>query len=104
MNRRDLFRAGVATGALPLAHRPLTAQDQVPRVMTVRGPIAPEQMGPMLPHRHVLVDFVDAASDSHAGGTPGEDRRYHRSHRVGGLPLCRAAPRRPTERRRFSAP
>ena len=27
---------------------------------------------------------VGAASDSHAGGSPGEDPRYHRFHRVGG--------------------
>lgn len=31
---------------------------------------------------------VGAASDSHAGGTPGEDPRYHRFHRVGGGFLC----------------
>ena len=28
--------------------------------MTVRGPIAPEQMGTTLPHEHVLVDFAGA--------------------------------------------
>jgi alkaline phosphatase D len=27
---------------------------------------------------------VGAASDSHAGGSPGEDKRFHRFHRVGG--------------------
>lgn len=31
---------------------------------------------------------VGAASDSHAGGTPGEDRNYHRFHRVKGGFLC----------------
>ncbi|MCB1232464.1 MAG: alkaline phosphatase D family protein [Verrucomicrobiae bacterium] len=31
---------------------------------------------------------VGAASDSHAGGTPGEDKRYHRFHRVKGGFLC----------------
>ncbi|MBI1312504.1 alkaline phosphatase [bacterium] len=31
---------------------------------------------------------VGAASDSHAGGTPGEDKAYHRFHRVKGGFLC----------------
>ncbi len=31
---------------------------------------------------------VGAASDSHAGGTPGEDKRYHRFHKVQGGFLC----------------
>jgi len=31
-----------------------------PSVMTVSGPIAPEQMGTTLPHEHVLVDFAGA--------------------------------------------
>jgi phosphotriesterase-related protein len=61
MNRRDVLRAGAATGLVQLAPRPLMAQDQAYRVMTVRGPIAPKEMGPTLPHEHVLVDFVGAA-------------------------------------------
>ena len=32
--------------------------------MTVRGPIPPEEMGPTLPHEHVLVDFVGAREAS----------------------------------------
>src|ERR1044072_3556748 len=32
--------------------------------MTVRGPIAPEEMGATLPHEHVLVDFIGAAEVS----------------------------------------
>src|SRR5205823_2583814 len=64
MNRRDVLRAGVATGVMELAHRPLVAEDEVARVMTVRGPITPEQMGTTLPHEHVLVDFIGAAKVS----------------------------------------
>ncbi len=33
-------------------------------VMTVNGPIAPEQMGTTLPHEHVLVDFIGAEAVS----------------------------------------
>jgi phosphotriesterase-related protein len=66
MNRREILRAGVAKGVLQLAHRPLMARDQVPRVMTVVGPIAPEQMGATLPHEHILVDFIGAAEVSRA--------------------------------------
>lgn len=35
-----------------------------PSVMTVSGPIAPEQMGTTLPHEHVLVDFAGAEAVS----------------------------------------
>lgn len=38
-----------------------TSRDpSTPSVMTVSGPIAPEQMGTTLPHEHVLVDFGGA--------------------------------------------
>ena len=33
-------------------------------IMTVNGPISPEQMGATLPHEHVLVDFIGAAEVS----------------------------------------
>src|SRR5262245_59499122 len=39
------------------------------QVMTVLGPINPEDMGTTLPHEHVLVDFVGAAQVSR--------ERYH---------------------------
>jgi phosphotriesterase-related protein len=60
MNRRDVLRAGLASGITGLLRQPLRAEDDRPRVMTVRGPILPEEMGPTLPHEHVLVDFVGA--------------------------------------------
>jgi phosphotriesterase-related protein len=66
MNRRDALRAGVATGVFQLAHSSFNGQDQGSQVMTVRGPIAPEQMGPTLPHEHVLFDFVGAAQVARA--------------------------------------
>ena len=61
MNRRDVLKAGVAMGLAGSVDRPLVAGDDGPRVMTVRGPIPPEEMGPTLPHEHVLVDFIGAA-------------------------------------------
>ena len=60
MNRRDALRVSLAAGITGLVQRPLRAEDDEPRVMTVRGPIPPEEMGPTLPHEHVLVDFVGA--------------------------------------------
>ena len=60
MNRRDVLRVGLASGIPGLLGQPLRAQDDRPRVMTVRGPILPEEMGPTLAHEHVLVDFIGA--------------------------------------------
>ena len=60
MNRRDALQAGVAAGTRGIVRRPLGAGDDEPRVMTVRGPIPPGEMGPTLPHEHVLVDFIGA--------------------------------------------
>jgi Phosphotriesterase family len=39
----------------------LIAEVEGSRVVTVRGPIAPEQMGRTLPHEPILVDFIGAA-------------------------------------------
>jgi phosphotriesterase-related protein len=64
MNRRNALRVGLAAGITGLVRRPLHAEDDGPRVMTVRGPIPPEEMGPTLPHEHVLVDFVGAKAAS----------------------------------------
>ncbi len=51
----------VIVGTLPgcTSDVPATAS-----VMTVNGPIAPEQMGTTLPHEHVLVDFAGAEAVS----------------------------------------
>jgi phosphotriesterase-related protein len=60
VNRRDALRVGLSAGILELVRQPLRAEDDKPRVMTVRGPILPDEMGPTLPHEHVLVDFGGA--------------------------------------------
>jgi phosphotriesterase-related protein len=60
MNRRTAIRAGLAAAISAVVRRPSRGSDEEPRVMTVRGPIAPGEMGPTLPHEHILVDFVGA--------------------------------------------
>ncbi len=60
MNRRDVLRAGVSAGLVGTVPRPLLAEDDQPRVMTVLGPIPPGEMGATLSHEHVLVDFIGA--------------------------------------------
>jgi phosphotriesterase-related protein len=52
------------TGIAGLIPQCLGAAEDGPRVMTVRGPIPPEAMGPTLPHEHVLVDFIGAKEAS----------------------------------------
>jgi phosphotriesterase-related protein len=61
MQRRDFLKSSLATTALgTFAGTLATGCRQVPSIMTVGGPIAPEQMGVTLPHEHVLVDFIGA--------------------------------------------
>jgi len=62
MRRRDFLRAGAALAAsVPFTHGPcLAAAPKTPRVMTVTGEVAADQLGKMLPHEHILVDFVGA--------------------------------------------
>ena len=64
MNRRDALRSGLAAGITGLTRKRLDAADEKPRAMTVRGPILPEEMGPTLPHEHVLVDFIGSKEAS----------------------------------------
>ncbi len=63
MRRRDFLQAGAALAVgVPFTRAP--CQDVVPetpRVMTVAGEVAADQLGRMLPHEHILVDFVGAA-------------------------------------------
>jgi phosphotriesterase-related protein len=64
MNRRSALQAILTAGITGLVRHPLRAEGDGPRVMTVRGPIPPEEMGPTLPHEHVLVDFIGAREAS----------------------------------------
>lgn len=64
MDRRTFLKAGAITvGAtavlgvsVPSAHREGPPREET--IQTVTGPIAPEQIGPTLPHEHVMVDFA----------------------------------------------
>lgn len=70
MRRRDFL--GFTTAAVFAARTALRAATtsapppavREPTVMTVRGPVAAAQLGFVLPHEHVLVDFVGAAEVS----------------------------------------
>ena len=65
MQRRAFLKSCLATTALsPWAGQVAACSRHAPSIMTVNGPIAPEQMRITLPHEHVLVDFVGAADVS----------------------------------------
>ena len=58
--RREFLRKGGATAAAAIACAGWAKADLESEVMTVTGPIGPNQLGVTLPHEHVLVDFVGA--------------------------------------------
>lgn len=80
MKRRDALRVGLAAGITGLIRQPLHAAGEEPVVMTVRGPIPPEELGPTLPHEHVLVDFVGARDVSRERYDAGEVYRTALPH------------------------
>jgi phosphotriesterase-related protein len=60
MNRRDFVGAVAVLAGLRSAPQASGDSEVLLRVMTVCGPISPEQTGLTLPHEHVLVDFIGA--------------------------------------------
>ncbi len=62
MTRRQFMATTVlaATGR----HGRAAAKEEEGRIMTVTGPITPEEMGRTLIHEHVVVDFIGAAKTS----------------------------------------
>ncbi len=60
MNRRVFLGAIAGLAGLRTVPHVLGGAEEPPRVMTVSGPIPPEQMGSTLPHEHILVDFIGA--------------------------------------------
>lgn len=62
MNRRDFVKTAGAVVAAYMGHLPGFADDrgEKPYAMTVTGAVPAEQLGKMLPHEHVLVDFIGA--------------------------------------------
>jgi phosphotriesterase-related protein len=66
MKRRNFLQAA-AVAALPVGHGSGFADDadnKPRRVMTVDGEVGTDQLGKMLPHEHILVDFVGAGQVS----------------------------------------
>ncbi len=62
MQRRDFLKSCLTTTALGMLTGSIANGSRTtPSIMTVNGPISPEQMGTTLPHEHVLVDFIGAA-------------------------------------------
>lgn len=65
MNRRDFIAGGavaLAAGLTGQGCRTLAAEK--PRLRTVQGDLKAEEAGVILPHEHVLVDFIGAAQIS----------------------------------------
>src|SRR6185436_8502025 len=63
VSRRTFLRAtGTFASAVAFEHmrRALGADKLDGKIMTVLGPIAPEQLGVTLPHEHAVVDFLGA--------------------------------------------
>jgi len=62
MKRREFLKIATAVAALPVGRASSFAdeKDRTRRVMTVAGEVSADQLGKMLPHEHVMVDFVGA--------------------------------------------
>jgi predicted metal-dependent phosphotriesterase family hydrolase len=62
MKRRAFLKTATAVAALPLSCDWSIADDEggTRRVMTVEGEVSADRLGKMLPHEHVMVDFVGA--------------------------------------------
>jgi phosphotriesterase-related protein len=63
--RRALLRAAAAAATLPRQSRQAD-RTVAPQIQTVTGPVPARDLGIVLMHEHVLVDFVGAASVSRA--------------------------------------
>lgn len=65
MQRRTFLRSLAAVAlAAPRLLRALPPGDVTGKILTVRGPIQPEDFGTVLIHEHVLVDFIGADKTS----------------------------------------
>jgi phosphotriesterase-related protein len=60
MNRRQFIQSAIA-GAVVASQRRLPAAEPIEgKVITVTGPVMPDTLGVVLPHEHVMVDFIGA--------------------------------------------
>ena len=66
MKRRVFLTTATAVAASPLSRRWSFADEDTTarRVMTVAGEVSADRLGKMLPHEHVMVDFVGADPNS----------------------------------------
>lgn len=64
MNRRDFFASAALASAAALSGCAAPGRSAEGRLMTVTGPIRPDELGRTLIHEHVVVDFIGAASTS----------------------------------------
>jgi phosphotriesterase-related protein len=91
MNRRAfLHRITTATvGVAALGPGRMRGATTDPIVQTVRGPVAASDLGPTLPHEHILVDFIGADRVSPSRYDPDEVFRVALPHlqRIHGLGL-----------------
>ncbi|MHB0856243.1 MAG: phosphotriesterase family protein [Anaerolineae bacterium] len=63
IHRRDFLIGALTLGALSACRArsvPGTKEAPMPRIHTVRGPIAPEDLGLTLAHEHIMVDWIGA--------------------------------------------
>ena len=64
MHRREFLRGTVALAVLPRARAVLAEEPRAGEITTVTGPIRADELGRMLPHEHVMVDFIGAEEAS----------------------------------------
>lgn len=63
-SRRSFIRKTLYAGGSILVGSHFSFQAASPRIMTVNGPINPQDMGQTLIHEHILVDFIGAAKSN----------------------------------------
>jgi len=60
MKRRDFLRTVAMAATTAAVRESECGSGAAGQVMTVRGAISPDSLGPTLPHEHILVDFIGA--------------------------------------------
>lgn len=96
MKRREFLCATAAVLAGMREQRPGRTAEE-PLIQTVRGPIAPDQLGVTLIHEHLLVDFIGADQVSPDRYDPDDVFRValphlHRLRELGGQSLAECTP------------
>ncbi len=66
MDRRRFLKTLSAAAIIGVTNRLRAEDQQADQVITVTGPVAAERLGMVLPHEHILVDFIGADQVSSA--------------------------------------